>query len=128
MKLEQLVQHLKSIADTGYAYLATVYSVHPEGPEKAFTDACRAACWCLRHGIVIFCPIVHSHPLEIMDPALHGHKVWLPADQPLMQGACGMIVTQMPLWETSYGISYERNYFYSAGKPIGFLPWPLPEA
>ena len=59
-------------------YLASPYSLYAQGTETAFKEACRAAAELIRRGIVVFCPIAHSHVI-----AEHGHldaldhRLWL---------------------------------------------------
>lgn len=109
----------------GYYYLATPYSKYPDGIEAAFEEACRATAWLTQHGVGVFCPIAHTHPVAKfgnIDPL--DHEVWLPADRPLMDGACGIIVCMMPSWRESYGIRHEIEVFETAGKPVEYMQWP----
>lgn len=112
-------------AEHGYFYLATPYSRYPGGIEAAFVEACKAAAWLVRERIGVYCPIAHTHPV-----AMHGrvdpldHRVWLPADAPLMEGAAGLIVCMMPGWEESYGIAQERAAFGWMEKETYFMEWP----
>ncbi len=113
----------------GFWYLATPYSKYPAGIEQAFIDACRETAMLLRAGVPIFSPIAHTHPI-----AVHGninprdHKIWLPADRPLMDAACGLIVCQMETWDQSYGIGVEIETFTAAGKPVVYMtPGAVPE-
>jgi len=111
---------------SGYWYLATPYSKHPGGLDMAFRHACVAAAHCIRLGRRVYCPIAHSHPIAIhgvIDP--YDHDIWLPQDQPFMDGADGIIIVQMPGWEESHGISVEIEVFSRAGKPVEYMAWPL---
>ena len=45
----------------------------------------------------------------------------LPADQPVMDAACGMIVLELAGWDKSVGLHHEINVFKAAGKPIVFM-------
>jgi hypothetical protein len=112
-------------ASKGYWYLATPYSKYPGGIRQAYIEACRAAAWLLRQGVMVFCPIAHSHPIAVygeIDPLDHG--VWIPADTPIMRKATGLIIAMMPTWQESYGIRVERAEFGLAGKPIEHMRWP----
>ncbi|MEE9598198.1 MAG: DUF1937 family protein [Acidiferrobacterales bacterium] len=108
-----------------YWYVATPYSKYPEGVTAAFTEACRATAALLKHGIRVYSPIAHTHPI-----AIHGGldvkdlSIWLPADRPLMQAAVGMIVVKMKGWEESTGIAHEIEAFKKAGKPVLEMEWP----
>jgi hypothetical protein len=59
-----------------------------------------------------------------MDPL--DHDIWLPADRPMMNAAGGLLIVRMPGWSSSYGIKVEAGVFAAAGKPVEYLPWPLP--
>lgn len=110
-----------------YWYLATPYSKYPAGIVGAWKEACRAAAHCIRGGRAVYCPIAHTHPIAIeggIDPFDHG--VWLPADEPLMRSAAGLLIAKMDGWEQSYGISKEIEIFQQMGKPIEYMEWPLP--
>ena len=111
----------------GYWYLASPYSKYPDGIHAAYHEVCRCAAWLLRQGVRVYSPIAHTHPIAqygSLDPM--DHSIWLPADRPLMQGACGLIVAQMPTWDQSYGIGEEIKEFAAAGKPTLALEWPRP--
>jgi len=108
----------------GFWYLATPYSKYPAGRFMAFVDACRAAAKLIKDGVGVYSPIAHTHPISEaadMDPL--AHEVWLAADRPMMDAACGLLVVMMPEWDKSYGIKEEIRIFHAAKKPIHFLPW-----
>lgn len=107
---------------SGFWYLATTYSVHPEGIEKAFEMAARVAAALVRQGVRVFSPIIHTHPVAVyggLNP--YDHSIWLPADKPLMDAAKGLIVWKSEGWKHSKGIAYEIEEFTKAGKPVVFL-------
>lgn len=110
-------------------YLATPYSKYPAGIEQAFIIACQQAALLIREKIPVYSPIAHTHPVAVngdIDPL--DHKIWLPADQPLMDGALGLIVCKMETWEISTGIKHEIEAFQKAGKPIVYMtPNTVPE-
>lgn len=111
-------------------YLATPYSKYPGGLDEAFKLACRAAADLVRAGVKFYSPIAHTHPVAIhggIDP--YAHDIWLPADEPFMHAACGLIVLMADGWATSYGIGQEMRAFEAAGKPIYFMePGTVPAA
>jgi Domain of unknown function (DUF1937) len=110
-----------------FVYLATPYSKFPGGIHAAFRAACEVAGWLVHCRVRVYCPIAHTHPIAIagnLDP--HDHKIWLPADRPFMDAAGGLLVAQLPTWEDSFGIAMEIETFQKAGKPIEYLPWPMP--
>lgn len=109
----------------GYWYLASPYSKYPDGMKAAFRLACGAAAWLVLHGLPVFCPIAHSHPVAEyggISPA--DHEIWLPADAPLMAAATGLIVLMLPTWEDSVGVAFELNHFTLDAKPVRYMEWP----
>lgn len=112
-----------------YFYLASPYSKYPDGIHAAFEDICKQAALLIRHNIPVYSPIAHTHPVAIhggIDP--YAHDIWLPADEPLMRMARGLIVCKMATWESSYGIGVEIKQFEADGKPIYYMePGVVPQ-
>lgn len=113
-----------------YFYLATPYSKYPGGLEMAFEIACMAAAQLIEKGVRVYSPIAHTHPIAThgaMDPL--DHEIWLPADEPFMRHAHGLIVLKAASWEQSYGIGEEIKAFQMSGKPIIYMePGVVPMA
>lgn len=103
-------------------YLATPYSKYPSGHRNAFYAAAKQASILVRAGIPVYCPIAHTHPVAMyggMDP--FDHSIWLPADEPFMRVAHGLIVCKMSGWDVSFGIGEEIKFFAAASKPIIYM-------
>jgi hypothetical protein len=112
--------------NSGFWYLATPYSKWPEGTDNAFVEAGRVAGILIRAGVSVFCPIVHTHPIAAFGNIdRFDHAIWIPADEPLMCAARGLIVCKMPGWEDSKGISMEESFFAGMGKPTVYLEYPV---
>lgn len=110
-----------------YYYVATPYSAYPAGIDAAFHDACTATAEFIKRGIPVYSPIAHTHPVALaggMDPL--DHTIWLPADQPFMDAARGLIVVQMDGWDKSKGIAFEIEAFEKVSKVTRHCPWPMP--
>lgn len=104
-----------------YHYLATGYTKNPKGIEGAYRDACKWAGQFIQAGIPVFSPIAHSHGIAVhggLDPL--DHRIWLPADKPMIEGAAGLIVVMSDDWKESIGIAYEIAEFHKAGKPVRY--------
>lgn len=112
----------------GYLYLATPYSKYPRGIVAAYEMACRATSDLLQSGISVYSPIAHTHGVAIhgnIDPL--DHSIWLPADEPMMRQACGLVVYRAESWDTSFGIASEIKFFHSRRMPTMYLdPGPIP--
>lgn len=109
---------------SGYWYLATPYALYPNGKQAAYEEARDQAAKLLLSGLPVYSPIVHNHPLSLL-PEMHGKdgdfNFWVRVvDQPLMEGAAGLLVCMMEGWQTSKGITYEMKVFSRHRKPIYF--------
>ena len=112
----------------GYYYLGTPYTLYPSGIQSAFEDAARIAGILTHMGLIVYSPIVHSHVISEysnIDPK--DHALWMALDRPLVNAARGLIVVMLSGWESSRGLTLERDLFKAAGKPIFYLdPMDLP--
>lgn len=105
-----------------YWYLATPYSKYPGGIEEAFKVACRAAADLIRAGVRVYSPIAHTHPIAIhgeINP--YAHEIWLPADEPFMRAARGLIVLRAESWERSHGVGVEIETFRKMERPVVYM-------
>lgn len=120
----KMIDQLKNAA--GYWYLASPYSKYRLGLHAAFQHVCEAAGELLKRGVIAYSPIAHTHPIGLY-ARIDSLDVdfWLKADKPLMDGAYGLLVLQMPGWKDSYGIGVEVEEFQRAQKPVHWLKWPL---
>jgi Domain of unknown function (DUF1937) len=103
----------------GFIYVATPYTRAPGGLDAAFNAACEATGALIKQRIPAFSPIAHCHPIAIaagIDPT--DHKIWLPADAPLMAAAAALLVVKLPGWDESYGVQQEVKVFTAAHKPV----------
>lgn len=111
------------LATDGFWYVGTPYSKYPGGIDLAFKVTCRITAEFIRRGVPVFSPIAHSHPVAVhggIDPL--DHKIWLPADAPMVRAAHGLIVVQMDTWAESVGLRHEIEAVKAAGKPVLFYP------
>lgn len=102
-------------------YIATPYSKFPGGRELAFEMACEITARLAGHGLRVFSPIAHSHPVSRkMPPSVSNtdHDLWINFDRPMMEAASGLISYEAQSWDVSRGMRAEIDYFIAAGKPI----------
>lgn len=109
----------------GLIYLGSPYSKYPDGIEAAYRDVCRVAANLLRAGVTVYSPIAHTHGVAThgeIDP--YDHKIWLPADQIMIDVSAALLIAKMDGWQESFGLKYEVEAFARQGKPI-FLIEPV---
>jgi hypothetical protein len=94
-------------------YLASPYS-HPEPAtrQRRFEAVCKVAADLMREDYVVFCPIAHSHPIEIHGGIQGGWDLWALQDLPLLNLATELHVACFPGWEQSEGVTAELRYFW----------------
>ena len=101
-------------------YLCTVYSKHPEGLEKAYTDAATLLGTLLRQGVRIFCPITHCHTASTICGLPSEFDWWADFDEGWIDKSDGVIVAKMDNWGQSKGITHEIEYAFETGKGVVF--------
>lgn len=114
---------LESLIKYKLCYLATPYSKYEPGIHMAFVEASIFAARLMQHGVKVYSPIAHTHPLAIygnIDPL--DHSIWLPFDEAMMEASEALIVAEMDGWQESRGMAYEIAFFRARKKPVEFLP------
>ena len=105
-------------------YLASPYSKYPGGRLEAYRLACKKAGELMQDGKKIFCPIAHSHAIEV--EAFNDPKDgdwWLSQDFAVLRECAALMVYQMPGWDTSYGVQEEIKFAKWEGIPIMYIPF-----
>jgi len=106
-----------------FSYLASPYSAKTPQQRKArFKEVCRKAAELMLKGELIFCPIAHSHPIEVegMDEVKDG-EFWLKQDFAVLQHAKKLLVYKMDGWDKSHGIAAEIKFAQELNIPVEYL-------
>lgn len=116
-----------AMAQKGLWYLASPYS-HPDAEMRDRRASAVSRCAGILYedlGISTFCPIAHSHLIEVeMMAARWGGapkgpmEFWVPWDEEFFPSMRGAILCHLPGWETSKGMKHERERFAEAGKSL----------
>lgn len=109
----------------GLIYLATPYS-HPEYEVKKerFKEASRMAAKLMEEGYKVFCPIAHSHPIEVYGmPEIKSGDWWLQQDFAILEHCDELVIYKMPGWDKSYGVNKEYDFAVAHGIPIRFIEY-----
>lgn len=106
-------------AGTELIYLATPYN-HPDPEVRAdrFRTACRIAAALMREGVLLFCPIAHTHPIAEDGELPKGWDYWRAYDRKMLSGCAELWIAMMDGWEQSEGIRGEIEIAQELGIPI----------
>lgn len=105
-----------------FTYLASPYS-HPDAEVRAarFDRVVREAARLMQRGECVFCPIAHSHPIDLVLPKIEGHSFWMGQDLPILRHAGKMKVLMLDGWDKSVGIEQEIEFCRDAHIPIEYI-------
>jgi hypothetical protein len=106
-------------------YLASPYSKYPGGREAAFKEACAEAARVMQSGVGVFCPIAHSHSIEVegMDGNIMDGDWWLEQDFTVLSKCDELWVYKMPGWNESYGVEKEIVFALAHNIPIKWVEY-----
>lgn len=103
-------------------YLASPYSKYPQGRIAAFEKVCKKAAELMLEGFNIFCPIAHSHPIELIGmTTMKSGDFWLKQDFAVLGVCSKMFVYKMEGWEESDGVTREIAFAKEHGIPVEYL-------
>lgn len=112
---------------TDLIYLASPYTVGNAGKNKRtrrFKQACKKAAELMAQGYAVFCPIAHSHPIEVIGmDIIEGHDFWLKQDFAVLERCTKLMVYKMPQWEKSFGIAKEIEHANKHGIPVEYIEY-----
>lgn len=114
-------------------YLASPYSVKTEGlshqvassiRDARYRKVCKLAAEMMKEGKKVFCPIAHSHPIEVigMPGEIQSGDFWLEQDFAILKNASKLAVFQMDGWEQSSGIRREIEFAEEHNIPVEYIP------
>lgn len=106
-----------------FIYLASPYSAPTaEQREDRFIHVCKKAAELMEYGHQVFCPIAHSHPIEVHGmEEIHDGAFWLKQDFAILKHVDAMYVYCMEGWEKSKGIAQEMEFAHAHGIPVMFM-------
>jgi hypothetical protein len=106
-----------------FVYLASPYS-HPDPAvrQQRFEAVCKVAFELMSTGIRVFCPIAHSHPIDIASGVMGSWAFWQYQDAPFLLLCSQLLVLTLPGWKESTGVAYEIKVASARGIPIDYIP------
>ncbi len=115
-----------------FIYLASPYTILNQGlvapaiikklKEARFQDVCKKAAELMQNGHQVFCPIAHSHPIELygMDEVKSG-DFWLEQDFAILIHCDELWVYMLPGWDKSSGVKREVAFAARYNIPVKYL-------
>lgn len=96
---------------SGYIYLASPYShPNPAVREMRYVEVCKAAAKLMKAGRIVFSPIAHSHPIEVIGIGeTESGEFWKKQDIPLLRHASELYVLCLDGWKDSAGLKWEME-------------------
>jgi hypothetical protein len=90
--------------------------------EQRFDQICRIAAQLMKADILLFCPISHTHPINVRGINHPGWDFWHRYDK-VMMDACkgGIIVCTMHGWKESIGVTAEIGYMKDLERMVWYL-------
>jgi hypothetical protein len=107
-------------------YLAAPYT-DPDSAvmEQRFDSVCRVAGKLMAGGMVVFCPVAHTHPIAVRCELPRDWGFWRRYDEVMLEQAGKVVVVKMPGWAESKGVNAEIEIAERLGIPVEFMEWPL---
>jgi sugar phosphate isomerase/epimerase len=103
-------------------YLATPYThADPAVMHARFERACEHAGKLMQQGLVVFCPIAHTHPIAVRCDLPRDWVFWRQFDEAFIAASKRVVVVKMPGWEVSAGIAAEIEIAQRLHKPVEYL-------
>lgn len=103
-------------------YLATPYShENKDVMEERFHQVTAAAGKLLNMGYVIYSPITHGRPIAQATKLPHHWEFWERLDRVMLSRADGLIVLNLPGWDTSVGVTAEIQIAAEFQLPVHHL-------
>jgi hypothetical protein len=105
-------------------YLASPYSHRdPAVRQHRFDAVCRVAAELIRHGAVVYSPIVHGHPLCRYDLPTDW-AFWQEYDLAFLKKCDRIVVLRLDGWQESVGVRAEVEAAARLGKLVNYLDAP----
>lgn len=110
------------MGETSFVYLASPYT-HPDTNvrHERFVAVCKKAAQMMRDGRVVFSPIAHSHPIEVLgfDQPQSG-VFWKAQDAPYLHLCSELVVLMLEGWDRSPGVAHEIEVAIQRGIPVTY--------
>lgn len=102
-------------------YLASPYSdPDPTVRQRRFEEVCKAANFLMKCAYTVFCPVAHSHPIELAGSKIEDHDFWMEQDIAILKHASRLVVLRLDGWKESLGVQREIAIAKTLLMPINY--------
>ena len=113
-----------------YVYIGTPYTA-TEGFEYGvkfdrYKRVTKFAAQLMAHGLHVYSPITHCHPMSIVEDLPGNWEYWAELDKKVLNACTAMIVYQQDGWDKSEGLKKEIDLMAAQNKPVLFIPEGMP--
>lgn len=106
-------------------YLATPYSHEdPVVRGARFHMACDVTGFLMAHGLHVFSPIAHTHPIACRCDLPKGFDFWEKYDRCILSRCTDLLLLKADGWRESRGVQAERRIALELGLRIHFVWYP----
>ncbi len=103
-------------------YLAVPYSKMPWYlRELYFNLSCEITAQVVNKGLMIFAPIVYTHPMAVNCKLPGDWAYWKAFDEHFLAFCDTIYVLRVPGWEDSIGVQAEIDYMTQRGKEVRYI-------
>jgi hypothetical protein len=75
----------------------------------------------MQQGEVVFCPIAHSHPIDVLFAQPESGEFWKKQDAPMLAGCSKVVVLMIQGWDQSPGVAAEIVYAKEHNIPVEYI-------
>lgn len=93
--------------------------------DQAVREAVEAQAALANIGIIAYSPLIMGHHIAGALSGKADHDYWMEYNDPLLRGACGLLILMNDGWQSSRGVRDEYRLFVNDEKPCLFLSYPL---
>lgn len=105
-------------------YLASPYSAEtPELMQRRYEQVLDYTATKINHGVVVYSPIVHNHPIVVKWGLPTDWEFWKKFDAEMICGADELWVLKLPGWDQSKGVAAEVAIAIDLDIPVTYIDW-----
>jgi nucleoside 2-deoxyribosyltransferase len=106
----------------GYTYIASPYTDEDNRlRQKRYEAVCAVCAHYTDHGVIVFSPIAHWHPIAANFKLPKHFDFWSKLNFTFIERADSLIVAKIDGWDKSKGVKAEVEYALTLGKEVEYF-------